>query len=80
MFIRKRISPSRLRTPSYQVLETYGEFMTGKVKQRVLINLGACPDLQSALEEARQQRQQRKRAGIVPSKRRRGGFGNTGSR
>jgi hypothetical protein len=68
MYVRKRISPSQRQTPSYQVLETYREIMTGKVKQRVLINLGACPHLQSALEEARQQRQQRKRAGIVPSK------------
>ena len=68
MYIRKRISPSRRQTPSYQVLETYREFMTGKVKQRVLINLGACPDLQTALEQARQQRRQQKMAGTVPSK------------
>jgi len=68
MYIRKRISPSRRQTPSYQVLETYREIMTGKVKQRVLINLGACPDLQTALKEARQQRRQQKTAGTVPSK------------
>lgn len=49
MYIRKRISPSRRQTPSYQILETYREFMTGKVKQRVLINLGSCADLQRRL-------------------------------
>jgi DNA-binding XRE family transcriptional regulator len=68
MYIRKRISPSRRQTPSYQVLETYRESMTGKVKQRVLMNLGACPDLQTALKEARQQRRQQRTAGTVPSK------------
>ena len=68
MYIRKRISPSRRQTPSYQVLETYREIMTGKVKQRVLINLGACPDLETALKEARQQWRQQGTAGTVPSK------------
>jgi len=62
------LTPSRRQTPSYQVLEAYREFMTGKVKQRVLVNLGACPDLQTALEEARQQRRQQRRAGTVLSK------------
>ena len=42
--------------------------MTGKVKQRGLMNLGACPDLQTALKEARQQRRQQKTAGTVPAK------------
>ena len=68
MYIRKRSGPSRRQTPSYQVLETYREIMTGKVKQRVLVNLGACPDLQTALKEARQQWRQQGAAGTVPSK------------
>jgi hypothetical protein len=50
-FIRKRISPSRRQTPSYQVIETYRE--EGKVKQRVLANLGCNPTPEKALAEFR---------------------------
>ena len=52
-FIRKRISPSRKQTPSYQVIETYRE--GGKVKQRVLANLGCNPTPQEALSEFRKE-------------------------
>jgi cell division protein FtsB len=54
MFIRKRISPSRRQTPSYQVVETYREPMTGKVKQRVIVNLGSHSEPTAALRQARQ--------------------------
>jgi hypothetical protein len=52
-FIRKRISPSRRQTPSYQVIETYRE--DGKVKQRVLANLGCNPTPEEALSEFRKE-------------------------
>jgi len=52
-FIRKRISPSLKRTPSYQVIETYRE--DGKVKQRVLANLGCNPTPEKALSEFRKE-------------------------
>jgi hypothetical protein len=52
-FIRKRISPSRRQTPSYQVIETYRE--DGKVKQRVLANLGRNPTPEKALSEFREE-------------------------
>jgi hypothetical protein len=52
-FIRKRISPSRRQTPSYQVIETYRE--DGKVKQRVLANLGCNPTPEKALLEFRKE-------------------------
>jgi hypothetical protein len=59
-FIRKRISPSRRKTPSYQLIETYRE--DGKVKQRVLANLGrhstperAMKEYGTQLDEIRQQ-------------------------
>jgi len=48
-FIRRRISPSRRKTPSYQIIETYRE--DGKVKQRVLANLGSKPTPELALRE-----------------------------
>ncbi len=50
-FIRKRISPTGRRTPSYQVIETYRE--GGKVKQRVLANLGRFSTVEEALEDTR---------------------------
>ena len=50
-FIRKRISPTGRRTPSYQVIETYRE--GGKVKQRVLANLGRFPTVEEALDHCR---------------------------
>lgn len=52
-FIRKRYSGKyRGRDNySYQVIETYRE--GGKVKQRVLINLGPSPTIEQALERAR---------------------------
>ena len=49
-FIRKRISPTSRRTPSYQLVESYRE--NGKVRQRVLANLGPWPTLDEALEHA----------------------------
>jgi len=52
-FIRKRISPSRRQTPSYQVIETYRE--DGKVKQRVLANLGRNSTPEKALSEFREE-------------------------
>lgn len=52
-FIRKRISPSKRKTPSYQVIETYRE--DGKVKQRVLANLGCNPTPEKALSEFRRE-------------------------
>jgi hypothetical protein len=54
-FIRKRISPSRRKTPSYQIIETYRE--DGKVKQRVLANLGPNPTPEEALCEFRKELQ-----------------------
>ncbi len=48
-FIRKRISPTGRRTPSYQVIETYRE--GGKVNQRVLANLGRFSTVEEALED-----------------------------
>ena len=50
-FIRKRISPTRRQTPSYQLIETYRE--SGKVRQRVLANLGRHPTVDEALDAAR---------------------------
>ena len=50
-FIRKRISPTGRRTLSYQLIETYRE--GGKVKQRVLANLGRCSTVEEALEDTR---------------------------
>ena len=50
-FIRKRISPTGRRTPSYQVIETYRE--GGKVKQRVLANLGWFPTVEEASDHCR---------------------------
>ena len=52
-FVRKRISPSRRQTPSYQIIETYRE--CGKVKQRVLANLGCNPTPERALDEFRRE-------------------------
>ena len=50
-FIRKRISPTGRRTPSYQLIETYRE--GGKVKQRVLANLGWFSTVEKALDHCR---------------------------
>ena len=50
-FIRKRTSPTGRRTPSYQLIETYRE--DGKVKQRVLVNLGWFPTVEEALDDCR---------------------------
>ncbi len=51
-FIRERSSPTSRRTPSYQVIETYRE--GGKVKQRVLANLGRFPTVGKALDHCRE--------------------------
>ena len=51
-FIRERSSPTSRRTPSYQVIETYRE--SGKVKQRVLANLGRFPTVGKALDHCRE--------------------------
>lgn len=53
MFIRKRTRYSKQKgyeTESYQVVESYRE--GGKVKQRVIINLGKHPTCTAALEAA----------------------------
>jgi hypothetical protein len=46
-FIRKRISQTKRRTPSYQLIETYRE--GGKVKQRIIENLGPYPTIAEAI-------------------------------
>jgi hypothetical protein len=51
MFIRKR--HSSIRTASYQVIETYRE--NGRVRQRLLANLGPHPTIEEALTAFRQQ-------------------------
>jgi hypothetical protein len=55
MFIRKRISKNKYRkegfSESYQMIETYRE--GGKVKQRVICNLGRDATPEAALERAR---------------------------
>jgi hypothetical protein len=51
MFIRKRFSSNTRfwgERYSYQIIETYRD--AGKVKQRVLANLGASPTIAEALE------------------------------
>ena len=52
-FIRKRISPSQRQTPSYQIIETYRS--NGKVRQRVLANLGSSSMPERALEQFRRE-------------------------
>src|SRR4051794_24808917 len=48
MFIRKRQS---MRSASYQVIETFRE--NGKVRQRVLANLGRYPTVEEAIHPIR---------------------------
>ncbi len=52
-FIRSRISQTKRygETKSHQLIETYRE--NGKVKQRVLANLGSHPTVEEALEHTR---------------------------
>ena len=55
MFIRKRTYYSKRygrETASYQVIQTYRE--GGKVKQRVIYNLGPNPSLNDVLKEAKE--------------------------
>ena len=53
MFIRKRISKNKRGfTESYQLIETYRE--EGKVKQRIVCNLGRDATPEAALETAHQ--------------------------
>ena len=52
MFIRKRISKTKHGTrESYQAIETYRE--NGKVKQKILANLGRFPTPEQALEQVK---------------------------
>jgi hypothetical protein len=53
MFIRKRISPSRRQTPSYQVIESYRDPESDTPRQRVIINLGPHATPEDALKAAR---------------------------
>lgn len=77
-FIRKRISPSQKKTPSYQVIETYRE--GGKVKQRVLANLGCYPTPEKALSEFRRQLHSTRAIIEELKSRRNGASGSSGSR
>jgi hypothetical protein len=47
-FIRERLSSKQEESYSYQIIETYRE--GGKVKQRVLYNMGPSPTIKAALE------------------------------
>jgi len=51
LFIRKRSSSKNRQTFSYQVIETYRA--QGRMKQRVVANLGQCPTVEAALEVER---------------------------
>lgn len=68
LFIRKRPSSKNRQTFSYQVIETYRAH--GRMKQRVVANLGQCPTVEAALEAERanfaQIRQQMKRSQTMP--------------
>jgi hypothetical protein len=65
VFIRKRISPSRRQTPSYQVVESYRDYQSDTPRQRVIINLGPCPTPADALKAARGEARALKLAGAT---------------
>jgi len=48
-FIRKRLSGPQRKSYSYQLLESYR--VDGKIRHRVLFNLGPCPTIDAVLEE-----------------------------
>jgi hypothetical protein len=68
LFIRKRSSSKNRQTFSYQVIETYRA--QGRMKQRVVANLGQCPTVEAALEVERANfakiRQQIERSQTMP--------------
>ena len=68
LFIRKRSSSKNRQTFSYQVIETYRAH--GRMKQRVVANLGQCPTVEAALEVERANfdkiRQQIERSQTMP--------------
>jgi hypothetical protein len=47
-FIRRRLSGKQDDSYSYQIIETYRE--GGKVRQRILYNMGPSPTIESAME------------------------------
>jgi hypothetical protein len=68
LFIRKRSSSKNRQTFSYQVIETYRAH--GRMKQRVVANLGQYPTVEAALEAERanfaQIKQQIERSQAMP--------------
>jgi hypothetical protein len=65
MFIRKRVSPSRRQTPSYQVIESYRDYESDTPRQRVIVNLGPYPTPADALKAARGEARALKAAGAA---------------
>jgi hypothetical protein len=63
VFIRKRISPSRQQTPSYQVIESYRSLESGTPRQKTLVNLGPHATPAAALKAARAEMRALKAAG-----------------
>ena len=52
-FIRRRLSGKQDGTYSYQIIESYRA--EGKIKQRVLYNLGPSPTIEAALDVQREE-------------------------